>query len=198
MYDIIPKTELDSYNNQVKSVEKYSVSLEVKNENDYQSALVEAKTVKEQLEIITTRKEAITKPLYVGYKSAMELFKPFETALKTNYDIIRAKMVAYTDEKEKKIEIANAKIDARLEKGTITESQANVKKFVNEMSVQKTVSTGSGSATTKKVAKYYVTDLSKVPLEFLEVDMVKVKASYKSGFPVPGTEVRMESELSIK
>lgn len=196
MNELIPNQELEVYKGQLESAEKYGTSLEVKTDNDYHSALTEAKSIKNQLEIIVKRKEAITKPQYSAYKSAMDFFKPFEINLKNTLDIIKAKMTAFSDEKERKVQLANARMDVRVEKGTISEAQANVTKFMNE--VPKTVVTGSGSATTKKVPKYYVVDKTQIPIEFLEPDMMKIKASFKSGFPVPGVEVRMESELSLR
>lgn len=193
--EFIPKQELEVYEKQLGTAEKFGLSLEVKSDEDYQSALIEGKSIKEQLEIIVKRKEEITKPLNVTLKSVRALFAPLENSLESTLKIIKTKMVGYTDEKERKAEVASKKIDARVEKGTLSQAQANVKKFVNE--IPKTVATSAGSATTKKVKKYYIVDKSLVPLDFLEVDMVRVKASYKSGFPVPGIEERLESELSI-
>lgn len=195
--DLIPRQELEVYESQLGTAEKFGLSLEVNSEDDYHAAMIEGKTIKNQLEIIVKRKESITKPQYEAYKSAMDFFKPFETKLKSTLDIIKAKMLSYTNEKERLANEAKAKIDARVEKGTLKEANAEVKKFMIDNSMQKTVSNTSGSATTKKVKKYYVTDISKVPLDFLEVDMVKVKASYKSGFPVPGTIEKIENELSL-
>lgn len=196
MTNIIPQNELDTYQGELDTAEKFVLSLEVKNEDDYRSALAKGKSIKVQLDAIIKRKEYITKPQYAAYKSAMDFFKPFEVSLKGTLDIIKAKMTAYTDEKERKAALAIEKIEARVERGTLSEAQGNVKKFVAE--IPKTVSTVAGSATTKKVAKYYVVDKSQVPLDFLEVDLSKVKASFASGFPVPGCEMRMESQLSIR
>lgn len=193
--ELIPEKELVVYQGQLVAAEKYGTSLQVKTDNAYQEALIEAKTIKEQLEIITARKDHIVKPAYAAYKSAMDFFKPFEVKLKSTLDIIKAKMLAYTSEKERRAAVSSLKIDARVEKGTMSEAQANVKKFMNE--IPRTVVTDSGSATTKKVKKYYVIDKSQVPIEFLEPDMVRIKASFRSGFPVSGVEERLENELSL-
>ncbi len=197
MNDIIPQKEIEVYKEQLASAEKYSTTLEVKTENDYHAALTEGTHIKSQLELITARKEQITKPLNSAVKSVRDLFKPLEMMGETALKNVKAKMLAFTMEKERLANEAKAKIDARVEKGSMKEGTAEVKKFIIDNSIQKTVATGSGSATTKKVKKYYVTDISLVPIDFLEVDMVKVKASFKSGFPVPGVEERIESELAI-
>ena len=194
--ELIPQKELEVYKGQLDTAERFGLELLVKNDSDYQRALVEGKSIKERLEIITKRKEEITKPLNASLKSVRDFFRPMETRLDDTLRIIKAKMLAYTEEKERKVEINQKKIEARLEKGTISQAEANVKTFMNR--VDKTVVTESGSATTKKVKKYYVTDIGQVPLEFLEVDMIKVRASFKSGMPVPGIEERVENELQIK
>jgi len=197
MDNLVPQKEIEVYKGQLESAEKYSTTLEIKDENGYQAATIEAHKIKEQLEIIVARKEVITKPLNAALKSVRDLFKPLEAIGEQSLKNIKVKMIAFTDAKERKAEADKLKLDAKVEKGTIRESTAEVKKFIIDSSLSKTVSTSSGSATTKKVAKYYITDKSQIPLDFLEPDMVKIKASFKSGFPVPGVEMRMESELSL-
>lgn len=193
--ELIPQQELEKYQGYLGTAERFGMSLEIKTDADYQAALVEGKTIKDQYEIIIGRKEQITKPLNATLKSVRDLFRPLEASMEVTLGVIKAKMLGYTAEKERKVAEAAAKIDARVERGTLSEAQASVKKFVAQ--VPKTVSTSSGSATTKKVRKYYVTDMSLVPVEFTIPDMVKIKASFVSGFPVPGCEERIESSLSF-
>lgn len=197
MTEVIPQKELETYKEQLTVAERYSTTLEVNSDDSYQGALIEGKKIKEQLEIIVSRKEHITKPLNSALKSVRDLFKPLESIGETALKNVKAKMISYTNEKERKATEAKAKIDARIERGTIKESTGEVKKFIIDNSMQKTVHTEDGSATTKKVKKYYITNLADVPLDFIQVDMVKVKASFKAGFPVPGTEERLENELAL-
>ncbi len=194
--ELIPKKELEAYKSQLVQAEKYSTTLEVKTDDDYHSALGEAKHIKEQLEIVTSRKEAITKPLNVALKSVRALFTPLESMGENALAIVRGKMLTYANAKEVKAQAKIEKIDQRLENGKISEAEANVKKFM--AAPQTTISTGAGSATTRKVKKYYVVEKSKIPLDFLEPDMVRIKASFKAGMPVAGIEERLEIELAIK
>lgn len=193
----IDTKEIEVYKAQVAEAYKFSESLDIKNEGDYQSAMSMGLQIKGQLDLITSRKEQITKPLNSALKSTRELFKPLEEVAENALMVIKKRMLRFTTEKERKIEEGKAKIDARVEKGTLKEGTGEVKKFILDNSMSKTVTGMEGSATTKKVKKYYVTNIAEIPLDFLVVDMVKVRASYKSGFPVPGIEERLESDLAF-
>lgn len=195
MTDIVPDKELDVYREQLATAEKFSTTLEIKTETDYQSALAEGKHIKEQLEIITARKEAITKPLSAALKSARELFAPLEAMGATALSIVKAKMTAFTDEQERKAAVKIDKIIDKVEAGKMSEEMANAKIFI--ATPNKTVVTEQGKATVSKLKKYYVVDKTLIPMMFLEPDMVRIKASFKAGTPVPGVEERLESNTSI-
>ncbi len=196
MNEIVQTKELEGYKQQVATAEKFSTTLEVKTENDYQAALAEGKRIKEQLEIITARKDEIIKPLNSSLKSVKALFAPIEEAGENALKIVRTKMLEYANKKEAKAEVKIDKIVQKFEDGKISEGEAHAKIFV--ATPQKTVTTEAGSATVKKVKKYYVVDKSKIPLQFLEPDMVRIKASFKAGTPVDGVEERIENELAIR
>ena len=175
--------------------EKFSTTLEIKSENDYQAALAEGKHIKDQLEIITTRKEAITKPMEASLKSVKDLFKPWELAAKNALDVVKAKMLAYYNAKEAKADKKINGIIDKYEAGKLSEGEANAK--IMMAAPAQTVTTTVGSATVKKVKNYYVVDKSKIPLQFMEPDMVKIKASFKAGTPVDGVEERLENQRPI-
>lgn len=195
MEELIPKKELEAYKGQLQTAEKFSTTLEVKTDADYQEALAEGKKVKEQLEVIVARKEAITKPLNTALKSVRELFKPLEAMGEGALSVVKAKMLAFQNEKEAKAAAKIEKIMDKVDAGKMSESVGNAKIFI--ATPDKTVSTEAGSATVSKLKKYYVVDKSKIPLQFLEPDMVKIKASFKAGTPVPGIEERLENNLSL-
>lgn len=193
--ETIPQTEIEVYKKQLEGAEKYSTTLDVKDDNSYQEALIEGKRIKEQLELITARKEQITKPLNEAIKSTRALFAPLEAIAEGAVKIIKMKMITFTNEQERKRLEKEAKIDAKVEAGKISEGVASAKKFM--LQPEKTVVTEAGSATTKKVKKYYVVDKALIPLQFMEADMIKIKASFRAGTPVSGVEERLENELAF-
>ncbi len=195
MDSLVPKKELDIYKAQLATAEKFSTTLEVKTEVDYQEALAEGKHIKEQLEIIVGRKEAITKPLSAALKSARELFAPLEAVGESALAVVKTKMLSYKNEQERKAEAKIDKIIDQANAGKISEHVANAKIMI--ATPDKTVVTENGKATVNKLKKYYVVDKTKIPLLYLEPDMVRIKASFKAGIPVDGIEERLENNISI-
>jgi hypothetical protein len=192
----IDTKEIEVYRKQIATAEKFSQSLEVKNDDDYQSALSEGKTIKEHMEMIVSRKEEITKPMNAALKSVRDLFKPLEMAGETALATIKRKMLSFTNKKQRKAEEERLKLAKKVETGYMKPETA-VARMDAIKEQPKTVVTENGSSTTKTVTKYRVTDKKLVPLDFMEVDMVKVKASFRAGMAVAGCEAYEEKELSL-
>lgn len=196
METIIETQEVEVYRAHVSLAESYAQTLTVASAEDYASALEEGKKVKTTLDQITTRKEEITKPLNAAIKSARDLFKPIETAGETALATIKSKMLAYTREEARKAEEAKQKLAERVERGTMKPETA-VRKIEDIKAPEKTVVSETAKATTKTVQKWRVVDKSKIPLDFMEPDMVKIKAEFRAMRPVAGVEQYEEQELSI-
>lgn len=201
---IVPVQEIEKYQKEIKSAEKFSLDLEVKTDADYEAALAEGKVVKTQLDAIVARKEEITKPMYSSYKSILALFKPIETSGEAALAKIKSKMLAYKQAQAAKVEADKQKLAERVERGTMKPETAVRKMDAMQAPVQ-TVKTDAGKATTKKVKKYRLVDVYALPKEFLKptlklsdvADTDKVKAAFKLGQTVAGVEEYIEEELSL-
>jgi len=192
----IPTKEIQAYTAEVLKAENYAGTLKIVSAEDYTSALGEGKAIKEKLDLYIARKEEITKPLNAALKSVRDLFKPIETAGDNALRTIKQKMLAYTAEQTRKAEEAKIKLAERVERGTMKVETA-VRKIEEIKAPEKTVATDEAKAVTKTVIKYRVTDKTKIPLEFMEPDMVAIKASFKKGVSVPGCEAYEEKELTL-
>jgi hypothetical protein len=188
--------EMTVYKSQIAKAEKYSTSLQVKTDKDYAEALAEGTSIKNKLEIITKRKEEITKPMNAALKNVRDLFKPLETAGETALRIIKDKMLSFTSEKTRQAEKAKLKIAQKVESGYY-KPETGVEKMGAVVEQPKTISTENGMATTRMVTKYRLTDISKVPLKFHLVDMQAVKMAIKAGETVEGIETYQERELEL-
>lgn len=180
--------EIELFKKDISSTAKKVELIEVKDEISYKKAIDQGRLVQEILKKITERKEEITKPLNQALKSTRELFKPLETFAEETIKEIKLKMISYQQEITKKAEAEKAKILARVEKGTMTPETAVRKLNEDIVTPEKTIEAENGSASLVKRKAYRVTNKKKIPLEFLEVDMIKVKASFKAGKPVEGIE----------
>lgn len=195
----IDEKQLNAEKKQVEKAGAFATSLEIKTEEDYTAALEEGKAIKDLGKTITARKEEITKPINASLKSIRALFAPMEDTVEGALALIKSKMLKYSSDKKTKEDAEKAKLDARVEKGTMKEETAERKK--NEIDQAKmpnavVASSGAAAVTTKRKA-YRVIDKAKIPLQFMEPDMVKIKASFRAGTPVEGVEEYLEEGVSL-
>ena len=192
----IDTKEISNYKRELTTAVNYGQGLVIKNQDDYELALVEGKRIKIRLDAIIGRREEITKPMNIALKSVRDLFRSIETAGEEAVKTIKDKMLAYTKEQTEKAEEVKLKLAARVEKGTMRIETA-VRKIGEVETPEKTVVTDEGKATTVSRRAWRVTDKAKIPLEFMEPDMVKIKASFRSGKPIPGIEEYLEHDLKF-
>ena len=179
--------EIEVYKKEVAGAASFSKTLAIKNQDDYERAFSEGKKIKDRLDEIVARKEEITKPMNSALKSIRELFKPIEMAGGEAIRVIKNKMLVYTTEQTRKAEETKLKLAGRVERGTMKVDTA-VRKIGEVETPEKTTVTADGRATTVTCKAWRVVDKSKIPLEFMEPDMVAIKASFRSGKPVAGVE----------
>lgn len=192
----VPTKEIAKYKFEIARAGQFAGSLVVKSQIDYEMALEEGKSIKTQLETITSRKEEITKPLNAALKSVRDLFKPIETMGEDALRTIKSKMLAYTAEQNRKAEEEKLKLAKKVETGYIKPETA-VARMGAIVEPEKTVVTEAGKATTKMLTKYRVINKAEIPLDFMEPDMVKIKVSFRAGMPVKGVEEYQEANLNL-
>ena len=186
---------------QITKLSKAAGELSVDSDEELTQAnniLSDLKKVKKQ---IKERKEDITKPLNEALKSARALFKPVEDDFDTAEATIKDKMLDYHTEQERKREEAEAKIEARREKGTFKEDTAD-KKLDELDEVETTVASNKGATTFKTVRKVRITDVSKVPVEYLKTEKVMdalltaVRKDALEGHQIAGVEVYEDKQVA--
>jgi hypothetical protein len=146
-------------------------------------------------DMIKAQKEAITKPLNASLAAARELFKPLELIQAEAKSIVSRKMIDFQTKFEAERAAQEAKIVARVEKGTLKIETA-VRKVEALEKVENKVEAVSGSVTFKEVRVPKVIDENLLPREYLEVNMVKVRKDALAGVQIPGVVVEIEKQLS--
>ena len=96
-------------------------------------------------------------------------------------------MLDYTNEQSRIAEEAKQKLAARVDRGTMKIETA-MRKMDEVIEPDKTVVTESGSATTVVRKAWRVVDKTKIPLEYLEPNMILIKQAIRAGRFVPGIE----------
>lgn len=143
---------------------------------DSQESLVAAtdilSSIKTAGKLIKGRKEEITKPLNDALKSARDLFRPLEDDLSTGERIIKSKMLDYENEIEEKRAAEAAKLEARVEKGTMRTDTA-MRKMDDLETVDSTITGTKGKSSFRTVRVVKLVDVSKVPLKYLMNEKVQ-------------------------
>ena len=194
---LVDEKELSANKAQLTKASNYATSLKVTDLETYNAAMEEGKRIKEILENVVSRREDITKPLNDALKSVRSLFKPIETGLEDALATVKSKMISWHTESKRKEEEERAKIAADLESSKIKKEETALRKIGEVDHVEKSTATESASSTMRTVKKYRVVNKTQIPYEFLEPNMVSIKASFRAGRPVAGVEEYESQELAL-
>lgn len=179
--------ELTVLKSQISRLENKANEVTIATPEENASATELKAQLKDIGKIIKERKEAITKPLNVALKSARDLFAPLEAQFEAADEIIGRKLLAYKHKVEAETRAAEAKIAARVEKGTMKLETAE-KKIEQLPSIQKTVQTDHGRVQFRKIKKVRIINQDLVPDQYWVIDEVKLRKDVLAGIAVPGAE----------
>jgi hypothetical protein len=190
--EILPSTETKRIEHDVESrlelLKKFDV---ISSQEQYDEAAEVASDIKTYHDNIKNQLDEIIVPQKESIAAATNFFRQFMNPLADNLNLLKMSMKKFKEEQMALFEKERAEVAAQLNSGEMSLEAASQHNST-------LTPTKGGQSQASNLVKYRVTDISKVPLEFLEVDMVKVKASYKMGNPVPGTEAYKEINIAIK
>jgi hypothetical protein len=139
---------------------------------------------------VTAKRETITKPLNESLKAARAMFKPLESQLTDAIQTIRTKMSAYQTAQMAQIALQEARIAARVEKGTLGINKAVAK--LDELQRPDAITTTlSGSLTFRPKNTLRITNDTIIPRQYLLPDEATILAALLDGVGVPGCEVEV-------
>jgi len=159
----------------------------VKNE---ERALEILRQLKNQLKLVEGKRTSITKPLNQSLRATNTLFKEIAAPLKQADAILRAKVMEFREEQERKA----------LAEQTRRENiqQSHVKRGHEAHELEK-VQVDVGSSVVQKRWTFNVVDLKKVPVEFLLPNSVAINAAIREGRrKIAGLEIFQSSSLSVR
>jgi len=168
----------------------------VTNEDELNVVADKIKNIKQLGKFIKQEKEKFTKPAQAIINEARTKYLPYEKMCDSAEAQLKVKAGAYMtkveDERIKKEE----SIAARAENGQLKDDTA-VRKMEELGEEKKTVATVSGAKLTLKTVKeVVVADETKIPREYLVLDMVKIRKVALAGVEIPGVEVKETKQMS--
>jgi len=188
---------------QVTTVANQAASLLIDSTETLEQATDILSKVKENAKLIKTRKEEITKPLNEALKSARDLFRPLEDDLSTAERTIKDKMLDYTNEIDRKAEAEAAKLEARVEKGTMR-VDTMTRKLDEIETADSSVKGNKGSVSFRVQRTVKVVDPTKIPLKYLMNEKVldairaAVRTDVLNGTRVEGVEIVEEKVVAAR
>lgn len=162
------------------------VTMEIKTLEQYQLAATRMSELKAIARAAEGEKEKFTKPLNELLKVTRNHFKPFFDRVDSTERAIKTAMIDFLNRQEE----ATRKLNASFAEGKIAKTSTLLRK-TEELAVT------SGDATVRKIKVVSITNLKKIPLEFLTPDMGKIKAALVAGEEVPGAELVEEKNIAI-
>jgi hypothetical protein len=176
--------------------------IEVKSQEDFDEAGKIIVDFKKYEKMVKENKEAITKPLNEALKNVRALFKPVEDKISTSKTILLGKVNEYKREQDRIAREQAAKLEAKIEKGTIKRPETILKNMDKIQHVDMAVS--GLSETTRKVVDF---DLEAIPQEYLKELLARPKVFEAIGIEIrkdalgnkaQGIEPRIEKGVTVK
>lgn len=151
------------------------------------AAAVTLKELKEVAKLAELEEKKITGPLEQAKKAAISHFKPFRDMVAQLDTTVKLAMSIYREQAAAKVK----KLEADLETGKIKK----ITTFTNKVAA---INNTGSTAKLKKVWTAEVEDVSKVPREFMIVDMDKVRQHLRDGGkPIPGVKWYQKETIAI-
>lgn len=193
----IETKELTVLKGQVSKYENQATAVTIATQEDYTLAVDLVSKLKDTGSKIKASKESITKPLNEALKNARELFAPIEAQFAQAEAIIKTKLLDYKRKKDAEAKVEEAKIAARVEKGTMRLDTAE-KKLDQVERVENTTRGAVGEVQIRKIKKVRIIKAEEVPDEYWVLDQVAIRRDALGGKTIPGVEVYEEDSIAAR
>jgi len=191
----IKKGELTLVKIQSSKALSAAEALKITSKEELEKGVELLSKIKAVQKLNTNKKLSITRPINDGLKEVRDLFRPIENSISDAERIVKDKMLTYQEEVDREAKEKEAKIAARLRKGTMKVETA-INKMEEIKNVDQTVKSNSGSAQFRVRRVVVVTNENKLPREYLEPNMQLIKKDALDGKEIPGVRVEERKEVA--
>lgn len=188
-------SEVAVVRNQTAKALAVAHALVIQNEKDMVKATDVLANIKRIGKELKDYKEMQTRPFMDALDEIRDTLKPLEQNRDEAERTIKNKMLAYQQEQQRLNDEAKAKLEARVEKGTMKQETAVAK--IEEMGEVKTTTQGKvGAVATRTIKRYRVVDETLLPREYLVPNIAKITEDLRAGKEVAGAEMYTEQVIA--
>lgn len=196
----------------------------IENEADKENAVVFLKEITDYKKAIKKQKEELSANAKKELAEIKEKFNEPENFVAEAEEIVRAKINHFLNEQKAKIEAealalkqkaedealkqaeelealksGAGEYDAVTRKAMIEAIEAKQNKIIDATAKTSTINQSSSNSVVRNIWTFKVVDLSKVPVEFIQINSVAVRDAIKSGVRnINGLEIYQECSVAIK
>lgn len=195
--------EVMAFYNEALNLAEYAEARIIATTEDTKLATNDLSLISKIRKALEEKRKGYVKPLQDKVKEINDVFKTLMLPIEIADSITRSKILVYQQEQDTKRkeqeEINRLRMEAARKemelKGEITESIDLVEISPETPS---TIRTDMGTSGVAKIRKWEVEDLSKVPLDYLMIDVAKVGKVVRAGIPsIAGIRIWDENILRV-
>lgn len=168
-------------------------NINVTNETDAESASQFVKKVSDKIKEIEEKRLSFTKPLNESLNAINTTFRELSIPLASAKTIVANKIISWRRMEQERIEKEEARRRA------IQEAHAEQGHKVNAPIVMEKPKTTIANMQIRKIWKFEVTDISKIPTEYLQINSFAVTTAIREGKrEIPGIKIYQEEISAIR
>lgn len=177
--------------------------LSVTNQEEFEDAANILSDMKAVMKEAEADRKTITAPLNEALKNVNGRYKPLKDMLTEAEGIIKKKLATYQSEIQAKLDEEEAELRKQMAAGEVTPEEA-VSEMENKESIGSSFDTKRGSVQFKKVRKVRVTNVAKVPANYLNDPKVLeaitsvVRQDALDGVKIAGVEVYEDKVVATR
>lgn len=175
-----------------KEVEKIENTSRIKitSQVKLEQAIEARKQVSQTKKVLESQKQEIVGPLNQALKKTRELFKPYEQRLDIVDGWLKEQMLQWESIQEEKRKKEEAEVEKKIAEGEMSFEEAGKKIEKLDKKID--------AVPTREITKVEVYDKSKLPLEYLEPDLILIKRDLMTGKEIEGARLVKEKVVYNK
>lgn len=170
----------------IEDTSRFTITSQVKLEQ----AVEARKELSKVKKVLENQKQEIVGPLNQALKKTRDLFKPYEQRLDIVDSWLKEQMLKWEAIQEAERKKKEVEIETKIAEGEMTFEEAGKKIEKIEKKIE--------AVPTREISKVEIIDKSKLPLEYLEPDLISIKRDLIAGKDIPGAKLVKEKVVYNK